>query len=59
MYYVMPAGLGETAQDVSLSFLAVTLVLLGIGSAICVFTLRGTRRRATSLKSLEPVQTAT
>ncbi len=59
MHYVMPAGLEETAQEVSVPFLIATLVLLGIGGAICVFTLRGPRRRATSLKSLEPGQTAT
>ncbi len=59
MHYVMPAGLEESAQAVSVPFLAATLILSVIGGAICALALRGNHRRAVSRKSLEPVQTAT
>jgi nitrous oxidase accessory protein len=53
MHYVLPIGISESAQGVSLPFLAVTLLLLGVGTAICVFTLRGGGRRAVSRQSLQ------
>lgn len=59
MHYITPAGMTESSQGVSLPFLAVTLLLLGIGIAICVFTLRGSGRSGSSLKALEAVQAGT
>jgi nitrous oxidase accessory protein len=59
MHYTTPPGMVEPSQGVSLPFLAATLSLLGIGTAICAFTLRGSRRYRPSLKPLENVRAGT
>jgi nitrous oxidase accessory protein len=41
MHYVIPAGLTDTSQGVSLPFLAASLLLLGMGMAIGIVSLRG------------------
>lgn len=60
MDYVMPAGVTESSQGVSLPFLAATLVLLAIGAAICIFALRGAGQRYVStVKSPNAAQAGT
>ena len=57
MHYIMPAGIAASSQSVSLPFLAATLLLLGMGVAICIVPLRGYRLwRGSTLKHPEAVQ---
>ncbi len=44
MQYSLPVTADAPAQPVSLPFIAVTLLLFGIGAGICALTLRGHRR---------------
>lgn len=55
LHYVIPTGLGSVSQTAPLSFLIVTLILLSIGTAICVFALRGRGWRALPSRKAEPV----
>ncbi|HLV35235.1 MAG TPA: nitrous oxide reductase family maturation protein NosD [Spirillospora sp.] len=59
MQYVMPAGVAGPAPGVSLPFLAVGLLLLGIGAAICIFTLPGSEGRSSARQRAETVQAGT
>ena len=60
MHYIMPAGVAASSQSVSLPFLAATLLLLGMGVAICIVPLRGYGlRRGSTLKHPETVQAGT
>lgn len=55
MHYGIPAGVSTgSSNGVSLPFLVVTLVLLGIGILICAFALRGSSQRRTRKSAPRP-----
>lgn len=54
MDYLLPPGMTDKSQGVSVSFLAVTLLLVATGTAICVLALRGS-----SVKRLETIRAGT
>lgn len=56
MRYSIPPGLSQPPQGVSLPFLAAALGLSGIGAALCLFTLRGSRPHGRSSQTLEAVE---
>lgn len=59
MQYTMPNSVTETSLHISLPFLAATLLLLGLGSSICIFTLRGSRLPAPSYQPVKTFQAGT
>ena len=60
MHYIIPAGVVESSQSVSLSIFASTLMLLGMGVAICIVPLRGYGlRRESRLKRPDAAQAGT
>ncbi len=62
MHYTAPAGMTDTSQGVSLSFLAATILLSAIGLSICLLTLRGHGKQRSlrqMLKMLKSVQAGT
>ncbi len=60
MHYVMPAGVTEASQGVSLPFLAASLLLSGMGVAIGIVSLRGSGlRRSSTLERPKSVRAST